>query len=178
VNRQPSSTAAPRWASTTAAAASAWPHIAAALSTPLLCRVCGSPAVEAYAHVNVSCILQSPTARWYRQYIAAGGSYHDLVVHIEPQADYDGIAVKWGINHKTATAQVRSYAVAAALLLSFPYCYSLAKAAAMTKRTNSINPMSVPAVALPALPACQGIATRHRATRCNSGIKQPSKHSS
>lgn len=68
-------------------------------------RVCGSPAVDAYAHVNVSCILQSPTARWYRQYTAAGGSYHDLVVHIEPQADYDGVAVKWGINHKRETAQ-------------------------------------------------------------------------
>jgi hypothetical protein len=38
--------------------------------------------------------------------MAAGGSYKDLVVHIEPQADYDGIAVKWGINHKRATAQV------------------------------------------------------------------------
>jgi hypothetical protein len=38
--------------------------------------------------------------------MAAGGSYQDLVVHIEPQADYDGIAVKWGINHKRATAQV------------------------------------------------------------------------
>jgi hypothetical protein len=38
--------------------------------------------------------------------MAAGGSYQDLVVHIEPQADYDGVAVKWGINHKMATAQV------------------------------------------------------------------------
>eukprot|EP00878_Enallax_costatus_P010405 GHUV01010859.1.p1 GENE.GHUV01010859.1~~GHUV01010859.1.p1 ORF type:complete len:108 (+),score=33.87 GHUV01010859.1:1020-1343(+) len=53
-------------------------------------RVCGSPAVGGYQRVNVSCILQSPTARWLRDYTAAGGRYEDMVVHIEQQADYDG----------------------------------------------------------------------------------------
>lgn len=53
-------------------------------------RVCGSPAVDGYQRVNISCLLQSPTARWFRGYTAAGGRYEDMVVHIEQQADYDG----------------------------------------------------------------------------------------
>lgn len=37
--------------------------------------------------------------------MALGGSYKDLIVHIEQRADYDGIAVRWGVNHKTPTPQ-------------------------------------------------------------------------
>ena len=48
-----------------------------------------------YAHVNASCLLASPAARWYRQWVAAGGAPEGLHVHIEAAADVDGIAVKW-----------------------------------------------------------------------------------
>lgn len=68
-------------------------------------RVCGSPATDGYAHVDDKCLLNSPTARWYRDWVAGGGRPEALVVHLEPAADIDGIAVKWGINNKYRTAE-------------------------------------------------------------------------
>ena len=53
-----------------------------------------------YAHVNSSCLEESPTAIWHRRWLAAGGSNQDLVAHVEAGADYDGLAVEWGINNK------------------------------------------------------------------------------
>eukprot|EP00879_Flechtneria_rotunda_P014259 GHRR01014896.1.p1 GENE.GHRR01014896.1~~GHRR01014896.1.p1 ORF type:complete len:117 (+),score=21.63 GHRR01014896.1:254-604(+) len=49
-------------------------------------RVCESPATGAYLHVNVTCLQQSPTARWMREYIASGGKLKDMVVHVEQRA--------------------------------------------------------------------------------------------
>lgn len=55
---------------------------------------------RSYAHVNDSCLLASPTAKWYKAWVAAGGRPEELVVHLEAAADIDGIAVKWGIGNK------------------------------------------------------------------------------
>lgn len=56
-------------------------------------RVCGSPAVDGYAHVNASCLAASPTARWYRQHMGKDVQWSELVAHIEHRADFDGLAV-------------------------------------------------------------------------------------
>lgn len=67
----------------------------------LSARVCGSPAVDGYSHVKPECLEQSPTAVWWNKH----GQERPLVIHIEPESDYDGLAVVWGLGHKTATAQ-------------------------------------------------------------------------
>ncbi|GLI68829.1 hypothetical protein VaNZ11_013371 [Volvox africanus] len=71
----------------------------------LVTRICGSPAVDGYAHVVPKCLEDSPTAKWWAEYYASGGKQADLVVHIEKQADYDGLAVYWGINNKKASVE-------------------------------------------------------------------------
>ena len=48
----------------------------------LTARVCESPSVDAYAHVDIKCMEQSPTAIWWRQYLAKGGKQEDLIAHI------------------------------------------------------------------------------------------------
>ena len=86
-----------------------------------------------YAHVDPSCLEASPTnrcelsvsqlvaatrcrwhrlenlqvslPRWHQRYEAAGGKHEDLVAHIEERADFDGLAVRWGINHKTGSVE-------------------------------------------------------------------------
>ncbi|MEW5303235.1 MAG: hypothetical protein WDW38_001555 [Sanguina aurantia] len=69
-------------------------------------RVCGSPAVDGYAHVLPKCLEQSPTAQWWSAYYKGGGKQQDLVVHIEKRSDYDGLAVFWGIkNTKNSSAE-------------------------------------------------------------------------
>lgn len=68
-------------------------------------RVCGSPAVDGYAHVNATCLEESPTAQWWKKYYSRGGNQSDLVVHIERHADYDGLAVVWGIGNNYDTVE-------------------------------------------------------------------------
>mmetsp|Transcript_18462 Transcript_18462/g.44105 ORF Transcript_18462/g.44105 Transcript_18462/m.44105 type:complete len:271 (-) Transcript_18462:395-1207(-) len=75
------------------------------LVTELSQRVCGSPAVDGYSHVVPSCLENSPTAQWWIAWRKSGGRLQDLIVHMEPEADYDGLAVGWGINNKKATAE-------------------------------------------------------------------------
>lgn len=58
-----------------------------------------------YAHVNATCLEQAPLARWYREFEAAGGRFEDMVVHLEPAADFDGLAVFWGIGNTKTTAE-------------------------------------------------------------------------
>ena len=48
----------------------------------LTARVCESPSVDAYAHVDVKCMEQSPTALWWKQYLAKGGKQEDLIAHV------------------------------------------------------------------------------------------------
>lgn len=52
-------------------------------------RVCGSPAVDGYAHVEPPCLEASPTNKWWQE---VKPSPDDLDVHIEKNADYDGLA--------------------------------------------------------------------------------------
>jgi hypothetical protein len=87
--------------SAAAAAAAADPSLQILLET----RVCGSPAVDGYEHVNASCLLASPTARWYADWTAAGHPPASLIAHLEAESDIDGIAVKWGIGNKFETPE-------------------------------------------------------------------------
>lgn len=72
--------------------------INAALQELMTTRVCGSPAVDGYAHVKPECLRSSPTARWWLE--NQPDPVIDLITHIEHSADYDGVAVAWGINNK------------------------------------------------------------------------------
>jgi hypothetical protein len=64
-------------------------------------RACGSPAVDAYAHVEPDCLERSPTAVLYLRLLAEGTP---LVPFVEERADYDGLAVRWGIGNKKSNA--------------------------------------------------------------------------
>ena len=48
----------------------------------LTARVCESPSVDAYAHVDMKCMASSPTATWWKQYLAKGGKQEDLIAHV------------------------------------------------------------------------------------------------
>ena len=80
---------------------------AAATTTPANVRrrerECGSPAVDGYAHVNLTCLAMSTTAREFAHASASGRE--KLRAHIEEHASYDGVAVRWGIHHTTETAE-------------------------------------------------------------------------
>lgn len=65
-------------------------------------RVCGSPAVDGYAHVEPDCLKRSPTAQWWAK---QNPQPEDLDIHIERRADYDGLAVAWGIDNKKQSAE-------------------------------------------------------------------------
>ncbi|GMH42732.1 hypothetical protein BSKO_10651 [Bryopsis sp. KO-2023] len=72
-------------------------------------RVCGSPAVDAYAHVDYQCLLDSPTGvkyvEFYNASLAAGKEVPEWgTVYLE-NADIDGIAVGWGIGNTKATGR-------------------------------------------------------------------------
>lgn len=58
-----------------------------------------------YAHVKPECLEASPTAKWWAAYYARGGKQSDLVSHMERRADYDGLAVVWGIGNNYATPE-------------------------------------------------------------------------
>lgn len=61
-----------------------------------------------YAHVDPTCLEASPTAQWWKSWLTkVEGDVKQLQVHFEYEADYDGLAVGWGINNKKATAQVQ-----------------------------------------------------------------------
>ncbi|PSC69437.1 hypothetical protein C2E20_7129 [Micractinium conductrix] len=91
-------------ASSTAAAAAA---AAAAVPVPrwdvaeaqrvMEARACGSPAVDGYAHVKPECHQDSPAAQWYQQWQPTPD---ELDIWIERAADYDGLAVAWGIGNQ------------------------------------------------------------------------------
>lgn len=73
-----------------------------AISTMMRKRECGSPAIDGYAHVNATCLLRSATAR---EYDASAEARAALEASIETHASYDGIAVRWGINHTVDSAE-------------------------------------------------------------------------
>lgn len=72
------------------------------LQTLLSQRVCGSPAVDGYAHVTPRCLVESPAAQWWNK---TNPKPEDLDIHLERHADYDGLAVRWGIGHKKASLE-------------------------------------------------------------------------
>ena len=45
------------------------------------------------------CLYDSPSALWWIDWKAHGGQVADLEVHIDRNADYDGLAVAWGIGN-------------------------------------------------------------------------------
>ena len=65
-----------------------------------------------YMKVNASCLRASPTARWWQAAAGKGqlGERGFLAAHVEERADYDGVAVKWGLGNKAASAQACSQA--------------------------------------------------------------------
>uniref|UniRef100_A0A7R9W011 Apple domain-containing protein n=1 Tax=Chlamydomonas euryale TaxID=1486919 RepID=A0A7R9W011_9CHLO len=71
----------------------------------LSARVCGSPATDGYSHVDPKCLEESPTAKWWAEYFRRGFRQQDLVAHVEDRADFDGLAVKWGIGNKKASVE-------------------------------------------------------------------------
>lgn len=78
------------------------PWDATALQVLLTTRVCGSPATDGYAHVDARCLEGSPTNVWWQRAKLAPG---DLEAHIEQRADYDGVAVAWGIGNKKGSIE-------------------------------------------------------------------------
>ncbi len=58
-----------------------------------------------YAHVVPQCLVDSPSAKWWFDWEASGGKPDDLVMHIERHADFDGLAVGWGIGNKKASVE-------------------------------------------------------------------------
>lgn len=75
---------------------------AAALQLVHELRVCGSPATDGYSHVDEACLHASPVARWWRDARAQLGPEvlaAEMRVHVDRHADYDGVAVRWGIGH-------------------------------------------------------------------------------
>ncbi|KAL4430553.1 hypothetical protein ABPG77_005793 [Micractinium sp. CCAP 211/92] len=65
-------------------------------------RVCGSPAVDGYAHVEPPCLEGSPTNKWWQENKPRPD---DLDIWIEREADYDGLAVGWGIGNTKASIE-------------------------------------------------------------------------
>ena len=65
-------------------------------------RECGSPAIDGYAHVEPTCLVNSTTNI---EFDRAETSRLEQIAWIEKYASYDGLAVRWGIGHKAATAE-------------------------------------------------------------------------
>ena len=58
-----------------------------------------------YAHVNPECLEASPTNTWWHEWQSSGASKEHAQAVLEQNADYDGLAVVWGIGHTTQTAE-------------------------------------------------------------------------
>ena len=75
---------------------------AGSASPPARARECGDPAVDGYAHVDPKCL---ETSRTNREFDASPAARAELVAWYEPHASYDGLAVRWGIGHRAASAK-------------------------------------------------------------------------
>ena len=58
-----------------------------------------------YAHVNPECLETSPTNVWWHEWQASGASTEHAQAVVERHADYDGLAVVWGIGHFHQTVE-------------------------------------------------------------------------
>mmetsp|Transcript_16133 Transcript_16133/g.22284 ORF Transcript_16133/g.22284 Transcript_16133/m.22284 type:complete len:350 (-) Transcript_16133:166-1215(-) len=70
-------------------------------STSPRTRECGSPAVDGYAHVEPRCLERSRTAI---EHPKDPQDRVKLEVHVETAADFDGLAVVWGLGFKQPSA--------------------------------------------------------------------------
>jgi len=77
------------------------PDVRRAIGGTVRERECGSPAIDGYAHVNMTCLISSATNR---EFDVSREARERQVVWIEENASYDGIAVRWGIHHTTNSA--------------------------------------------------------------------------
>eukprot|EP00271_Cylindrocystis_brebissonii_P022552 TRINITY_DN8723_c0_g1_i1.p1 TRINITY_DN8723_c0_g1~~TRINITY_DN8723_c0_g1_i1.p1 ORF type:complete len:266 (-),score=27.49 TRINITY_DN8723_c0_g1_i1:426-1223(-) len=69
-------------------------------------RVCGSPAIDGYAHVVPECLLNSPTAKAWRELHPQGGpSGSTLACNMERAVSMDGLAVGWGLTNKKTSPE-------------------------------------------------------------------------
>ena len=75
---------------------------AVATSSTTRVRECGSPAVDGYAHVNMTCLIESATNV---EFDVSAAAREASVAWIEHHASYDGIAVRWGIHHTANTVE-------------------------------------------------------------------------
>ena len=75
-------------------------------------RACGSPASDAYASVNASCLQESPTAVAYKmarlKAIVDSHGANDWAMaascNVEEHVSLDGVAVAWGLTNKVDSA--------------------------------------------------------------------------
>lgn len=75
-------------------------------------RACGSPASDAYASVNASCLLESPTAVAYEmarlEAVVNNRGANDWALaascNLEEHVSLDGVAVAWGLTNKMDSA--------------------------------------------------------------------------
>lgn len=58
-----------------------------------------------YAHVSPECLEGSPTNTWWQEWRSSGASKQHAEAVLEQHADYDGIAVVWGIGNFRQTAE-------------------------------------------------------------------------
>lgn len=78
------------------------------LYTILTSRVCGSPATDSYTKVDPTCLKNSPTAQWWFSSSSQNPDYFStqhLNAIIEHSADYDGVAVRWGIGFTKSSVE-------------------------------------------------------------------------
>ena len=77
----------------------------AAAAFEALVRECGSPAADAYVSANPGCLGRSGTARAYRRVREGAVGRLEWALWQEERADYDGLAVRWGVGWKQESAR-------------------------------------------------------------------------
>lgn len=84
-------------------------HLHRAQKPMVLERVCGSPAIDGYAHVDPECLNKSPTNTAYSQFlkmsVGLGTGPPDWKKITLEHSDVDGLAVGWGIGNKKESTQ-------------------------------------------------------------------------
>lgn len=84
-------------------------HLQQAHESIVLEKVCGSPAVDGYAHVDPECLSKSPTNTAYSQFlnesVRVGHGPPIWRAVILNNSDVDGLAVGWGIGNKKNSAK-------------------------------------------------------------------------
>lgn len=99
-----------------------------------------------YAHVSPECMERSPTNMWWQEWRQSGASKQHAEAVVEEHADYDGIAVVWGIGHFKQTVEgcaeaCRTYEShlqlgGQAVYRFLHYCYALDLHVCLAKSTS------------------------------------------